>query len=111
MAQIIINGKEFQGSRLNITNNNQSIRIDGDNIFIGDERVINISVVGDVEEIEAGSADVKITGSVGKARTGSGDIVVNGNVLGDLTTGSGDVSCGNIGGSVRTGSGDIIYKK
>jgi hypothetical protein len=107
MAQITINGKMYQGNSLTIKNNGNTIIIDGDNISIGEDRNITVSVVGDLKSLDIGAGEVTITGNAGSVKAGSGDIEVHGNVTGDVTTGSGDVKCHNVSGNVKTGSGDV----
>ena len=76
-----------------------------------DSKIVNITVTGDVRNIEGSFSDIKIEGNVtGEVNTGSGDIEIGGNVGGSVKTGSGDVEIGgSVFGSVRTGSGDITH--
>lgn len=124
MAQIIINNTKHIGNQITINNGN--ITIDGNKITIGDDKQINISVIGDISDlsvsscekidikgnvksVKTGSGDIDITGDVhADIQSSSGDIDISGNVCGNVQTSSGDVKCGgNIQGSVKTMSGDI----
>lgn len=124
-SRIVINGHEIQGNNVTIKDGN--VIVDGVDLASTD-KVINISVHGDVEHlvvsacnnlevngnatnVQTTSANVKVTGNVlGNIDTTGGDIVVAGNVSGDIDTTSGDVRCGDVGGNIDTVSGDINRK-
>lgn len=102
-CRINIDGKEFRGNNVSITNG--KVTVDGvvqDGELVGD---VNITVHGDVERLENNAGIVKAN-SVGSVRTQSGDVEC-GNVTGSVQTMSGDIGCGSIGGSVSTMSGDV----
>lgn len=111
MNTCIVNGKRYD------LPDNASISVIGNDVYVNGkkfvdgkdfkEKVINITIEGNVNELEAGSSDVKVHGNTGEIKCGSGDIVIKGDVNGNITTGSGDVTCGNVNGNVRTGSGDV----
>lgn len=76
-----------------------------------DEKVINISINGDVEKIDVDACDrIEVTGKVNYIKTMRGDIEVHGDVTGDVKTMSGDIDCGNVGGNASTMSGDVRRK-
>lgn len=126
MTTITINQKSFQGR--NIVINNGKVVIDGKDVT-PDGKEINISVVGNIETINADactkievkgdvrsvktmSGDVEVTGNVTDSATStSGDVEVGGSVGGNVKTMSGDVDCGDIKGDVSTMSGDIKHRK
>ena len=73
-----------------------------------DEKVINITIEGDVDVLEASCCTtITVKGNANKVKTGSGDVCVEGLVKGSVQTGSGDVRCGDVGEDVSTGSGDV----
>ena len=105
MSQIIINNKGYVGKSITITNGN--VIIDGKSIEI-EEKEINISVTGDINDLRVTSCNsLEIKGNVKTIETTSGDINIEGDVSGNVKTVSGDVRCGNITGDVKTVSGDI----
>lgn len=125
MAQIIINNKNVVGKSISIING--KVIIDGKEVET-DEKIINITVEGDVDSISADVCHyVSVNGAVGSVQTVSGDVNCMAEVNGDIQTTSGDVdcmdvkgsvktvsgnvSCGNVAGSVDTLSGDIKHKK
>ena len=114
MSTVIINGKKyaFNGSNVNITNG--KIYVDG-KLFNGEEnteKVVNITVVGDVNSIKNECGEVKVTGNVsGDVSTMSGDIDIANGVGGNVTSTSGDIKCGNVAGNVKTVSGDVNCSK
>jgi len=117
MSSIKINGKIISGDLdgggdvciscgiLNVKSG--KVFIDGNEIDLGTERVINIEVTGDIKNLIADSCDkITVNGNVEKVGTVSGDVKC-GDVAGSVSTVSGDVRCGAIAGSVSTVSGDI----
>jgi len=108
MAQIIINnGKVVSGRNISITNG--KITVDGKRIDVDEnDKVINISVQGDVESINVDACEkVEITGNAKTVKTTSGDVLCQ-DVQGNVTTTSGDIDCNDVAGSVNTVSGDVI---
>lgn len=71
------------------------------------EKVINITIRGNVNSVENGSGQITVEGDAKNVKTSSGDIKINGSVSGDVSTASGDVECGAVGGNVKTMSGDV----
>lgn len=122
---ININGDNVYGRSVIISGN--KIVVDGKDVT-PDSKLVNITITGDIDNLDvdysqkievigninklnATSADISVTGNVSNTlRTTSGDIEC-GNVNGDIVTTSGDVTCGKVSGSVRTTSGDIMNKK
>ena len=110
MVKTIINGEvHYSGSG--------SICISGGKVTIGgvdvedlnaiDEKVINIVVEGDIENLKTDDADVTVNGSVNIATTKNGNITC-GDVVGDVETKNGNVMCGLVGGDVTTKNGNIM---
>lgn len=112
-SKITINGKTYQGSSVNITNN--KVIIDGEEVDdVSKEPVVYIDVYPDkgskVENVNTVSGDITIHGNATSIKTTSGDVLVNGNISGNINTVSGDVKADNIDGNINTVSGDIIEK-
>lgn len=102
---ITINGQVYNGSSLSIVNG--VISIDGKNVITPSEKIINISVNGNIDELRVGSCQkVEVSGDVKNLQTTSGDVVC-GNVTNSVQTTSGDVECDSVGGNVSTVSGDV----
>jgi hypothetical protein len=110
MSQIIINGKTFQGNSVII--NNGKIIIDGKEAQMPDDRIIQITVQGNIEKLDVDACNkIEVTGNTGSIKTINGDIRVLGDVNGSIQTMSGDVNCGGkVSGSINTMSGDIKHK-
>ena len=125
MATVIINGVTYIGRSISV--NNGKVTVDGQTV-IPEGKEINISVVGDINELNVDSCyKIDVKGNVDKVGTTSGDVTVNGNagnvntvsgdvnvekdVNGSISTTSGDVSCGQVSGNIKTVSGDIKNKK
>ncbi|MCW9718565.1 heme utilization protein [Avibacterium sp. 21-599] len=81
--------------------------VDGQVIELEKAPVLHIEVFGDVQSIDASSADIAVTGQVRNIETVSGDVSVQGSVSGNVKTVSGDVQSEIIHGSVNTVSGDV----
>ena len=109
MSTIKINGNIHSGNSIVITNGR--VVINGKDVT-PDSKDINISVVGDIEQLKVDYCNkVSIEGSVKTIATQSGDIEVTGDVDGNISTMSGDVDCGHVQGSVSTMSGSIKHSK
>jgi hypothetical protein len=103
-----INGKTYNGN--NITISDGVVIVDGvvqDGDHIGYN--IQVTVNGNVGEIETGSGDITVNGEVSDVSTSSGDVKC-GNVAGNVQTSSGDVTCGTVGGKIKTSSGDVNHR-
>lgn len=114
MSVCVVNGKRYDlpdGASITISNDN--IYVNGKQFIEGQgftERVINITIEGNVNELETGCAKATVNGDCGCVKSGSGDVTIHGNVGGGISTGSGDVVCGDVAGSIKTGSGDVSCK-
>lgn len=107
MNTIIINGKNFTGKSVVISN--QRITIDGENCT-PDAKEIHIEVKGDLHQLIADACEsISVSGVAGSVTTMSGDVKCGG-VAGDVRTMSGDVRCGSVGKGVSTMSGDIEHQ-
>ena len=110
MNTISINGVNISSSG-NITVANGKVFVNGKDVT-PDSKEINISVVGDIEQLKVDACNkISIEGSVKSISTQSGDVEVTGDVDGSISTMSGDVDCGHIQGSVSTMSGDVKHKR
>ena len=109
---IIINGRKFSGS--NVTVAGGKIIIDGkeQNASDYEEKIINIVIDADVNEVSSDCGNITVNGTVNKnVKTVNGSIDISGDVGGDVKTTNGDVQCLNISGDVDTVNGNIKYKK
>lgn len=112
MGTIKINGFTIttEGSSISIVNG--SVIVDGKKIDTKEMPVINITVEGEIRDINADACSrIDIKGNVtGSVKTMSGDVHCD-NVEGNVSTMSGDVDAQAIAGSVSTMSGDIKTRK
>ena len=113
VATIRINGTTIvtEGSSVSIVNG--KVSVDGKMLDTKDMPVINVTVTGDVKNIDADAANrIEVTGNVtGSVKTMSGDVQIDGNVGGNVSTMSGDVDAHQIEGSVSSMSGNIKTRK
>ncbi len=110
MSTIKINNSTYSGNNITIIKN----RVYVDDILVDtqQDRIINITVEGDIETIKSGAGDITIKGNVkNSVETGAGNIDIGGDVGGNVSSGAGNIKCNNITGNVKTGVGDIRYKK
>lgn len=105
---ITINGTTYSGN--NITVRNNKVIIDGVEINTGKDLTVNIYVEGNIDSINGNVTNVTVHGNVIDVETVSGDVVVTNSVEGDVQTVSGDVKANSIKGKVKTVSGDIKGK-
>jgi hypothetical protein len=104
-SSITINNSSFSGKNVSIING--VVTIDGQIQQIPDEKIITISVIGNLESLHVGSCkELIITGDVERVDTQSGSVKCN-NVKGNVKTLSGSVSCSNVSGDVETMSGNV----
>lgn len=101
---VTINGRTYKGS-IRIENN-KIISNDGTSTI--DDKVINVTVNGNVDSIETITGTVAVTGNVTQAKTASGDITISGDTT-NATTMSGDISAKKID-SATSMSGDVTIK-
>ena len=73
-----------------------------------DDKIINITVNGNVDFIETATGDVAVTGNVTQVQTASGDITISGDTT-NATAMSGDITAKKIG-SATSMSGDVTIK-
>ncbi len=108
---VSVNGVTYSGK--NITIRNGKVQIDGNDVTPADEKVITITVEGNVNKLQVDACEsCTITGEVKSVSTMSGDVEINGNCSGDIDTMSGDVTVSghcdgdidSMSGKIRTGS-------
>lgn len=83
-----------------------------DNEVIGkiEDKVINITIEGNVEELNIDACNtLTVKGSVQSLQLTNGDIIVENSVMGDVKNTNGDIIAKEIKGNVKTTNGDI-YK-
>lgn len=110
MNTITINGNTITSSG-SISISNGKITVNGVDVT-PDAKVINISVVGNVEKLQADCCQtITVTGDVGNIVTQSGDVEVSWDIKWSIQTMSGDVDCWNVAGNISTMSGNVKNKK
>ncbi len=111
MSTIRINQSTFHCNNITISGEGK-VTIDGKLVSFEDSKEINITVQGDIEQLQVECCNkVSVTGNATNINTKSGDVEVSGNVNGNIQTMSGDVQCGNVGGNISTMSGDVTHAK
>lgn len=111
MNKITINGKTITHSgRGDVCISNGKVTIGGvdvKDLNDIDEKVINIVVEGNVENLSTDDADVTVNGSVHTVNTKNGNVTC-GDVSGDVETKNGNVMCGSVQGDATTKNGNIM---
>jgi hypothetical protein len=78
---------------------------------VQDEKVINITIQGDVERLEVDYCDkLTVTGNAKRVKSTQGDIEIQGNVEGDVHANMGAITCGNVEGDCHANMGNIYRK-
>jgi len=109
-STIIVNGKKYIGNSVKIINDD--VYIDGNLEVSGSGLAHNITVTGNLNELQLEKGYVTVEGDVNTLKTSSGDVEVTGDVYGGVNTSSGDVEVrANIEGNVNTSSGDVEVNK
>lgn len=105
---ITINGVSYRGSDISMDGSGNLV-IDGKTITQIQEKVINVVVNSNVEELSTTNGDVTVNGCVGDISTTNGGIDIDGDVK-DVSTTNGNVSANTIHGKVKTVNGNIKTK-
>lgn len=108
---VMINGVSYAGNNISVVGN--KVIIDGKEQTgsTGDDKIVNITVNGDIHELKVGNAaDVIVTGNCEIVSVQNGNVAITGYVGGDVNNVNGDIRCGSVHGSVKTVNGDIRHK-
>lgn len=97
----------------NIVYKNGVLTVDGKQVNLPkDQKLVNITVEGNVDSIVSEYSEITINGDVETVSNTSGDIKIIGDVEGDINAVSGDIDVkGHVSGDVQTVSGDISAKQ
>lgn len=106
---ITINGVNYSGTNI-IMDGNGNLIIDGESVMQIQEKVVNVNIEGDVDEVSTTNGGVTVEGAVGSVETTNGDIDIDGDVAKDVRTTNGNVIARVIHGSVKTVNGNIKTK-
>lgn len=74
-----------------------------------EEKVINITIEGSVDNLTTGNGDVEVKGDVKRVKTTNGTVVCY-DVNGDIKTTNGNINCGNVSGDIDTVNGNVRHK-
>lgn len=109
---VTINGVSYTGNNISVVGNKVIIDGKGQTGSTGDDKIVNITVQGDIHELKVGNAvDVIVTGNCEFVSVQNGNVGITGDVGGDVDTVNGDIRCGSVHGSVKTVNGDIRHHK
>ena len=108
MANMIINNNGHIGTSISVING--KVFIDGKEVKLEDQKTINISIDGVVDNLSVDvCSSLQVKGHVNTIKTASANVICH-NVDGNINTTSGDVDCEDVKGSVQTVSGDVSAK-
>lgn len=115
---IKINGKRYNSVAQQV-NGNQTITIidgkitiNGKLVDTGNDKEIYIHIDGPVDKLRVDSCEeISIKGDVGDVNTQSGNVNIIGDVVRNVKTMSGNVDCQDVIGNVNTMSGNIKKNK
>lgn len=112
MSTVNINGKNYEvpnGCSVSVINN--KVYFNGklaEDFNDWKEKKIEITIVGDCEEIKVDAGNVTVKGSVkGNVNADAGNISVEGDIRGNVTADCGNISANYIAGNVSTDCGNI----
>ena len=115
---IVVNGKANVGTTIisggTVTIDGGKITVDGkplSELDVEDEKVINITIQGDIERLEVDYCQkIEVTGNVKRIKANNGDVSIGGDVQGDVHANMGTITCGNVEGDCHANMGNI-YKR
>ena len=109
-GSITINGKTYENIYGEMTITDEGIYVNGKPIEEYKEPFkVEITIKGDVQNIDTTNAPVKVEGTVKTASTRNGNITVKGNILGNAETRNGNITvAGSIQGDATTRNGNIL---
>ena len=76
-----------------------------------DEKVINITIEGEVERLEVDYCnEITVNGAVKRVQTHCGNVNIKGDVSGDVHANCGSITCGNVEGDCHANMGSIVKR-
>lgn len=76
-----------------------------------DEKVINITIEGEVERLEVDYCnEITVNGDAKRVRANCGNVNIKGNVNGDVHANCGSITCGNVEGDCHANMGSIVKR-
>ena len=76
-----------------------------------DEKVINITIEGNVERLEVDYCnEITVNGDAKRVRANCGNVNIKGNVSGDVHANCGSITCGNVEGDCHANMGSIVKR-
>jgi hypothetical protein len=111
-CDISINGRHYSFEDCNgrIVTNKQGTYMNGVLIesYKSDERTINVTIDGNVGQIDHSAGDLTVNGNVtGNIKSNAGNVEIKGDVGGDVTSSAGNVTASIIKGRASVTAGNI----
>jgi DNA polymerase/3'-5' exonuclease PolX len=116
IRNIHVNGRVIHNIKGDVTIVNGKMLVNGKPLeeydeAIKDEKVVNITIEGDVERLEVDTCEtITVKGNAKRIKTNMGDIEIGGDVSGDVHTNMGSITCGKIEGDCHTNMGSIYNR-
>ena len=109
-GSININGKEYKNIKGTVNITDKGVYVNGKPLEEYEEPVVvNITIKGNVESIEAENSDVTVEGDAGSIVSKNGNITVKGNAKSNVESKNGNIIVkGDVSGDVSTKNGNII---
>lgn len=108
---VTINGKTYTNIRGNMVITDKGIYVDGKPLEEYKEPfIVNLTIQGNVENVNCENNDIHIEGEVGDATAKNGNITIKGNVKGNVDSKNGNITiAGSVSGDVTSKNGNIIH--
>ena len=116
IRNIHVNGRVIRNVKGDITIVNGKMLVNGNPIeeydeATKDEKVVNITIEGDVERLEVDTCEtITVNGNVKRIKTNMGSVEISGDVSGDVHANMGSITCGNIEGDCHANMGSIFKR-
>ena len=113
---IHVNERVVRNVKGNISIVNGKVLVNGKSInefeeVTKDEKIINITIEGNVERLEVETCEkIIVHGDAKRIKTNMGSIEISGNVEGDVHSNMGSITCGNVEGDCHANMGSIIKR-
>jgi hypothetical protein len=106
---VIIGDSKFVGDNVSIVGG--KVIIDGveQSMDVSNQPQIDVTVYGDIKDIELGGGNLKCENVGGDVEVRGGNVTCN-DIEGSVSSRGGNVTCGKVGGDVSSRGGNVIHR-